>query len=71
MRAASVSGVSSGRATVSIIEHRDGLPEARLAPSPGLDRLVAAGLLERAGGRLRPTPRGLLFADEIGAVLLE
>jgi oxygen-independent coproporphyrinogen III oxidase len=50
---------------------RDGLPEGRLAPSPGLDRLLAAGLLERAEGRIRPTPRGLLFADEIGAVLLE
>lgn len=49
----------------------DGIAEARIRPSPGLDRLLRAGLLAREGGRLVPTPRGLLFSDEIGSVLLE
>jgi oxygen-independent coproporphyrinogen-3 oxidase len=49
----------------------DGIAEERVRPSPGLDRLLRAGLLAREGGRLRPTPRGLLFSDEIGSVLLE
>jgi oxygen-independent coproporphyrinogen-3 oxidase len=49
----------------------DGIAEERVPPSAGLDRLLAAGLLVRAGGRLRPTPRGFLFSDEIGSVLLQ
>lgn len=34
-------------------------------------RLVAAGFLEVRDGRVRPTPRGFLYADEIGVRLLQ
>jgi oxygen-independent coproporphyrinogen-3 oxidase len=47
----------------------DGIPEA-LAEAGAADRLVAGGLLVRDGGRLRPTRRGLLLADAIGATLM-
>ncbi|HET7501104.1 MAG TPA: coproporphyrinogen-III oxidase family protein [Kofleriaceae bacterium] len=44
----------------------DGVAETDLAPAPGLaDSLVAEGLAERAGGRIRPTLRGFLLADRI------
>jgi oxygen-independent coproporphyrinogen III oxidase len=47
----------------------DGVPE-KDAPAAVLPGLRAAGLVEVAAGRVRPTPRGLLFADEIGARML-
>jgi oxygen-independent coproporphyrinogen-3 oxidase len=49
---------------------RDGVSRALVERRPGLDRLRAAGLVEDHGDRVRPTPRGLLFADEIAATLL-
>jgi hypothetical protein len=47
----------------------DGVPRADV-PTEALAPLVAAGLIEVGPERVRPTPRGLLFADEIGARLL-
>ena len=47
----------------------DGVPRA-LAPERALGPLVAAGLVVVEADRIRPTARGLLFADEIGARLL-
>ena len=40
------------------------------AAFPHVARLVADDLLERAGGRLRLTPRGLRFADTVAAKFL-
>jgi putative oxygen-independent coproporphyrinogen III oxidase len=50
---------------------RDGVPRALLTDERPLAALAAAGLVEISPDRVRPTPRGLLFADEIGARLLE
>jgi oxygen-independent coproporphyrinogen-3 oxidase len=47
----------------------DGVPRAA-GPAAALAPLVVAGLVTDDGARLRPTARGLLFADEIGARLL-
>jgi oxygen-independent coproporphyrinogen-3 oxidase len=47
----------------------DGLPRAAV-PAAALPGLRAAGLVREDEGRVRPTARGLLFADEIGARLL-
>jgi oxygen-independent coproporphyrinogen-3 oxidase len=47
----------------------DGVDRA-LCPEPQLPRLVAAGLVVVEPDRVRPTARGLRFADEIGARLL-
>lgn len=49
----------------------DGVPRALLVDERPLAALEAAGLISVAPDRIRPTPRGLLFADEIGARLLE
>jgi oxygen-independent coproporphyrinogen III oxidase len=44
----------------------DGVPEADLAPAPGLaDWLVQERLAERRGGQICPTLRGFLMADRI------
>ncbi|MGH7897903.1 MAG: radical SAM family heme chaperone HemW [Candidatus Binatia bacterium] len=37
---------------------------------PGVDRLIADGLIERRGARVRLTPRGLLVADSVFASFL-
>ena len=47
----------------------DGVPRADV-PDAALPPLLAAGLVTVDPDRVRPTPRGLLFADEIGARLL-
>jgi oxygen-independent coproporphyrinogen III oxidase len=47
----------------------DGLARAQV-PAAALPALLAAGLVSIDAERVRPTPRGLLFADEIGARLL-
>jgi putative oxygen-independent coproporphyrinogen III oxidase len=48
----------------------DGIERAALRCAPAeLERLVAAGLLTVDDFRVRPTARGLLFADEVGARL--
>jgi oxygen-independent coproporphyrinogen-3 oxidase len=50
----------------------DGIERAALRCVPAeLDRLVAAGLLTVDDFRVRPTARGLLFADEVGARLAD
>lgn len=43
--------------------------EARLAPA--ITRLATQGLIRREGARLIPTPRGMLFADAVGAALAD
>jgi coproporphyrinogen III oxidase-like Fe-S oxidoreductase len=48
----------------------DGAPVDQV-PETARARLFAAGLVEVAGDRLRPTPKGLLFADEIAITLLQ
>lgn len=45
--------------------------DAALVRGSGLARLEAAGLVTTRDGRVRPTAKGLLFADELGATLLE
>ncbi|HEU4728488.1 MAG TPA: coproporphyrinogen-III oxidase family protein [Kofleriaceae bacterium] len=46
----------------------DGVAEADLAPAPGLSEwLLAEGLADRVGGRIRPTLRGFLLADRIAS----
>jgi oxygen-independent coproporphyrinogen III oxidase len=47
----------------------DGVP-VDAAPAAALPALQAAGLVEVSGDRVRPTPKGLLFADEVGARML-
>ncbi len=47
----------------------DGVPRALVA-GRDLSHLLAAGLVTADDDRIRPTPRGLLFADEIGARLV-
>jgi oxygen-independent coproporphyrinogen-3 oxidase len=37
---------------------------------PAVDRLVKDGLIEREGGRIRPSPRGFLWTDRIARELL-
>ena len=51
----------------------DGIARASLpaAATPELERLLAAGLVVVDQERLRPTARGLLFADEVGARLTD
>ncbi len=50
----------------------DGVPEAALAPAPGIaDVLVAEGLAERRSGRICPTLRGFLMADRIAARVVQ
>jgi putative oxygen-independent coproporphyrinogen III oxidase len=49
----------------------DGVLRSLVGTAPGLPRLITGGLVVVDGDRLRPTRRGLLFADEIGAGLLE
>jgi putative oxygen-independent coproporphyrinogen III oxidase len=47
----------------------DGIDAAQVAIATA-DRLVADGLAERAGGRLVPTLRGFLFANQVSARLV-
>jgi oxygen-independent coproporphyrinogen-3 oxidase len=47
----------------------DGVPRAAVR-ADALGPLVTAGLVTVDDDRIRPTPRGLLFADELGARLL-
>ncbi len=49
---------------------RDGVPRVLVEGRAGLARLFAGGLVEEHGDRIRPTARGLLFADEIAASLI-
>jgi putative oxygen-independent coproporphyrinogen III oxidase len=49
----------------------DGISRTLVDGKRGLPRLLAAGLVEAVDDRIRPTAKGLLFADEIGANLLE
>ena len=50
----------------------DGVPEAALAPAPGIaDALVAEGLAERRSGRICPTLRGFLMADRVAARVVQ
>src|SRR5262249_3909972 len=49
---------------------RDGIPRAGIDPHR-LGPLAAAGLIEVEEDRIRPTAKGLLFADEIGVRLLQ
>jgi oxygen-independent coproporphyrinogen-3 oxidase len=48
----------------------DGIPRELVAGGRPLADLVAAGFVSVDGDRVRPTARGLLFADELGARLL-
>ena len=51
----------------------EGIPDGEIPaeePPETLDRLLSEGLVARAGGRLVPTARGFLFADEISAALI-
>jgi putative oxygen-independent coproporphyrinogen III oxidase len=47
----------------------DGIPEDRV-PAATADRLVADGLAERRAGRICPTLRGFLFANQVAARLV-
>ena len=51
----------------------DGIPRGALPASASaeLTRLVTAGLLTVDDARIRPSARGLLFADEVGARLAD
>ncbi|HWU86660.1 MAG TPA: hypothetical protein VN253_05275, partial [Kofleriaceae bacterium] len=50
----------------------DGVAEEDLAPAPGVARwLVEAGLAERRSGRICPTLRGFLLADQIAARIVQ
>ena len=50
----------------------DGVPrDAARGREATVARLLAAGLLFEEAGRLKPTPRGFLLSDLVGAQLLE
>ena len=48
---------------LDLFERRTGLPTTRLLPT--IDRLEARGLVERQPGRLRPTPLGSRFLNDL------
>jgi oxygen-independent coproporphyrinogen-3 oxidase len=49
----------------------DGIPRDLVGDAAPLAALAGAGLVTIDGDRIRPTARGLLFADDLGARLLE